>query len=124
MIILEVRRQVLDIIDTASELSFLAEVVDSYEKRFATACTRRILEAVALRSAVAEYLVSLRRGRGSGTCIKVRSSPGGILSVAVRTTLVVLMLLLLLERLSFLLLRLLGREGTRSFLVYLSGPFT
>lgn len=58
----------------------MAEVVDSYEKRFATACTRRILEAVALRSAVAEYLVSLRRGRGSGT------------------TLVVLMLLLLLER--------------------------
>lgn len=98
MVILEVRRQILDIIDTASELSFLAEVVDSYEKRFATSCTRRILKAVALRRAVAEYLVSLRRGRGSGTCIKVRSSPGGILSVAVRTTLVVLLLLLLLER--------------------------
>jgi hypothetical protein len=98
VVILEVRRQVLDIIDTASELSFLAEVVDSYKKRFATACTRRVLEAVALRRAVAEYLVSLGRGRGSGTCIKVRSSPGGILSVAVRTTLVVLLLLLLLER--------------------------
>jgi hypothetical protein len=97
VIILEIRRQVLDIIDAASKLSFLTEVVDSYQERLATSCTRRVLEAVALRRAVAKYLVSLGRGRGSGTCIKVRSSPGGILSVAVRTALVVLILLLLLE---------------------------
>jgi len=98
VVILEVRRQILDIIDTASKLSFLAEVVDSYEKCLAATRTCRVLVTVALRRAVAEPLASLRRRRGSGTCIKVRSSPGGILSVGVRTTLVVLILLLLLER--------------------------
>jgi hypothetical protein len=98
VVILEVSGQVLDIVDAASKLSFLTKVVDTDKKCFAAPCTRRILESVALRCAVAESLGSLGWRWGSGTCIKVRSSPGGILSVTVRTALLVLVLLLLLER--------------------------
>ena len=62
---IEVCRHVFDVVDTASELSPLAEVVDTDQKSFAPSRAVGVLKAVTLRSAVAEGLHGLWRWRWS-----------------------------------------------------------
>ena len=57
----EVGRHVPNIVDTASELSTLAKVVDADEEGFPPSGAKGVLERVVLGGAVAEVL---RRGRG------------------------------------------------------------
>ena len=55
----EVGRHVLDIVDTASELTSLTKVVYTDEKRFASTCAGGVLEVVSLRSTTAKTLHAL-----------------------------------------------------------------
>ena len=63
-VLVEVGAHVLDVVDAAAQLAALAEVVDADEQRLAPARAAAVLEAVALRRALAEGLHGLRRGRG------------------------------------------------------------
>lgn len=60
---IKVRRHVLDVVDTASELSPLTEVVDTNQKSFAPTRAVGVLKAVTLRSAMAKGLHGLGRWR-------------------------------------------------------------
>ena len=77
----EISRHVLDIVDTASKLTSLTEVVYANEKRFASTCAVGVLEAIPLRSTTAKTLHALGRRRRSivvsgavGICIHGRKT--------------------------------------------------
>lgn len=69
---IEVSRHVLDVIDAASKLPSLTEVVDTNQKGFAPSRAIGVLKAVTLRGAVAEGLHGLGRWRrGIGVSLDV-----------------------------------------------------
>lgn len=66
-VLVEVCRHVLDIVDTSSQLTLLAEVVNSNQQCLSLSGTARILEVIALRGAVSERYRSCRRGSWATT---------------------------------------------------------
>lgn len=53
-VLVQVRRHILHIVDTSTQLTFLAEVIDTNQQGLSLACTAGVLEVVALGSAVTE----------------------------------------------------------------------
>lgn len=54
--LVQICAHVLDVVDTSAQLSSLAKVVDTNEESFPSSIASRVLERIALRSAVAEVL--------------------------------------------------------------------
>lgn len=61
-------RDVVYIVDTSTQLAFLAKIVDTDEKRLATTGTSGVLESVAFGGTVAELLRNIG-GRWSGSSV-------------------------------------------------------
>lgn len=53
-VLVQVGRHVLDVVDTAAQLTFLAEIIDTNQQGLSLSCTAGVLEAIALGSAVTE----------------------------------------------------------------------
>ena len=85
MVLDEEGRQIVDVVDTATQLALLAKVVDTDEKSLSLARAVGVLEGIAVRGAMAEFLGLRGRGRaGTG----VVSSVAGVwerISVGVET---------------------------------------
>lgn len=77
----QVGRHVPDIVDAASQLTALAEVVDANQQRFSTASAVGVSERIACWCAVAKALRPIRRGRriaaGASLIIAIRGSRTG-----------------------------------------------
>lgn len=82
-VLIQVCRHVLHIVDAPAQLTLLSEIVDTNQQRLPLTGTARVLEVVALRSAMSERDRGTRRrrrpvARGRTVCIRY-----GILSVHV-----------------------------------------
>ena len=64
-ILIQIRRHVLNVVDTAAQLTLLPKIVDTNQQRLPLTRTPRVLEAIALRSAISERDRGSRRGSGS-----------------------------------------------------------
>lgn len=64
-VLVQVCRHILDVVDTSTQLTLLAEIVDSNEQRLSLACATRVLEVIALRGTVAEGDWVTGRGLGA-----------------------------------------------------------
>ena len=67
-VVVEVRGHILDIIDAASQLSSLSEIVDAYKQSFSTSGASGVLVSIIVRSSIAETLHRLWWRRG---CVRI-----------------------------------------------------
>lgn len=66
-VLIEICRHVLNIVNASSQLTLLAEIVDSNQQCLSLTSTARVLEVVTLWSAVSERDWSSRRSRRTAT---------------------------------------------------------